>query len=176
MPRQLSGLLPEQFIAVIHDDIDIDNVPVEEILGLRTRVLRPHFAEGELARWPGDDDQGTSHFAATRHGEVVGCVTFQVARFPHDEDSRNVPVDVQLRGMAVEPDERGHGIGAQLLEVALFRLPLIYPEARRIWCNARQGAVAFYERAGFETSGDYFDKPDIGPHIVMWRPMPTLLA
>jgi predicted GNAT family N-acyltransferase len=38
-----------------------------------------------------------------------------------------------------------------------------------IWCNARLSAVRFYEKLGFETRGDEFDIPDVGPHVVMWR-------
>lgn len=161
---------------MIHDDIDIDEVSVERILPLRTRVLRPHLVNGELARWPRDEDETTRHFAAIRGQDVVGCVTFQVARFPYDDNATLPPIDIQLRGMAVDVSARNEGIGAQLMEVALFRLPLLYPEARKIWCNARQAAVSFYERAGFEPIGDSFDKPGIGPHVVMWRSTPTLLA
>lgn len=161
---------------MIHDDIEIEEVDVSVILPLRTRVLRPHFEAGKLAHWPKDDEPGTRHFAALRHGEALGCVTFQLARFPLDDDTDCPAVDVQLRGMAVDPDVRDEGIGAQLMEVALFRLPLLYPEATKIWCNVREAAISFYERAGFQSVGEPFDKPGIGPHIVMWRAMPTLLA
>jgi predicted GNAT family N-acyltransferase len=36
-----------------------------------------------------------------------------------------------------------------------------------LWCNARVPAVAFYERAGFNTRGEVWNDPQIGPHIAM---------
>ncbi len=145
--------------------IVVERVATEVILPIRTQVLRPHFGPGELANWPEDDKPTTHHFAAKRDGEVVGCVTYQLAAFPHES---GVPA-VQLRGMAVDAQHRNSGLGAQILVESIPRLSELYPDARRLWCNARQRAVSFYERAGFQPIGEFFDKPGIGPHVVMWR-------
>jgi GNAT superfamily N-acetyltransferase len=83
---------------------------------------------------------------------------------------------LKLRGMAVDPKMQGHGLGTMLLEAALPRLALAFTECPTIWCNARLSAVPFYRRAGFKTWGDEFMIPDIGLHLVMWRPMPIALA
>jgi len=42
-----------------------------------------------------------------------------------------------------------------------------------LWCNARSPAVAFYRRAGFETRGDEWVDPEIGPHVAMERAVPS---
>jgi predicted GNAT family N-acyltransferase len=159
----------------IHHVLTVDEVDVDAILPLRTRVLRPHFDEGELARWPLDDEPTTHHFAAidTDSGEVVGCVTFQLAGLPDEPSEWG---DVQLRGMAVSQTLQGQGVGARLLDGSLPRLALLYPDARRIWCNARERAVSFYARAGFVVIGEAFEIPEIGPHRRMWRKLPPLLA
>ena len=155
-------------------DISVEEVDVEQILGVRTRVLRPGNEAGELARWPLDSEPTTHHFAVIAAGDnVVGCVTYQLADYPYEDSPWNA---VQLRGMAVDPSMQNRGVGARLIEASVARLPLLYPDARRIWCNARERAQSFYERAGFVAEGDYFDKPGIGRHVVMWRKMPVLIA
>ena len=36
-----------------------------------------------------------------------------------------------------------------------------------MWCNARKGAVWFYQRLGFVTVSEEFEIAPIGPHYVM---------
>lgn len=38
-----------------------------------------------------------------------------------------------------------------------------------LWCNARLTAVGFYQRGGFETLGEPWEEPLIGPHVAMWK-------
>lgn len=73
---------------------------------------------------------------------------------------------MQLRGMAVLASHQRHGIGRQLL---LHAEQIARSNERRLWCKAREIAVPFYERNGWMTTGDYFDIPNIGPHVIMWR-------
>jgi GNAT superfamily N-acetyltransferase len=69
--------------------------------------------------------------------------------------------------MATEESLRGRGLGAQVLAGVLDHVRA--HGGGLIWCNARVRAIPFYERAGFQTRGEPWDLPLIGPHIVMWR-------
>ena len=86
-------------------EIETRQVPVEEIIDLRHRVLRAEMPRG-LAHFLGDE-KGV-HFAALANGEVVGCCSLMPSTF--DE----LPA-LQLRGMAVEPTMQRSGIGSKLL-------------------------------------------------------------
>ena len=42
-----------------------------------------------------------------------------------------------------------------------------------MWCDARVGAVGFYERMGFAVVTEEFDKPEVGPHRGMLVELPV---
>lgn len=153
-------------------DVKIEIVPIEEILALRTRALRPHFEPGQLAHFEGDECEDSLHVAAREGGDVIGCVTFmrRPAPFAPEEPA------IQLRGMAVAAARRGEGVGARMLARGMDLLAIHASPARVLWCNARERAVPFYARQGFVTHGEYFDVPVIGPHVVMWRELPLAIA
>jgi GNAT superfamily N-acetyltransferase len=66
--------------------------------------------------------------------------------------------------MAVNTHHQGTGIGRAILsEVCRHAETKFAP----LWCNARLHAIPFYERNGWETEGDVFHVPDVGPHKVM---------
>jgi predicted GNAT family N-acyltransferase len=155
------------------DTTVVRELSVEEVLPLRTRVLRPHFVPGRLAHFLEDDLPLTRHYGVVdAGGQILAVATFFKHPTPVFEDEPAL----KLRGMAVEPDLQGHGIGQMLLDACLPRLALAFPECPTIFCNARISAVPFYTRAGFKTWGEEFLIPDIGPHVIMWRPMPIALA
>lgn len=123
---------------------------------LRRRVL---LAPWRDVRLDGDDVAGTFHLGAFDDdtGGLVGVATF-------------VPTadGVQLRGMAVDPDQQGTGVGRVLIEAAIERLRAT--GVRRVWCNARDPAIPFYERLGFEVTGAGFVHEESGiPHHPMAR-------
>ena len=67
--------------------------------------------------------------------------------------------------MATLPDYRDRGIGMRLLDSGLTRIKS--EGIKFVWCNARQTAFAFYEKADFKYFGEMFEPPGIGPHKVM---------
>ena len=152
--------------------MELVEVDVEDVQPLRTEVLRPHFEEGRLANFIGDKEPGTHHYALRDDGDVVAVVTYMRAEAPGDIGAPAV----RLRGMAVAEDRRRQGLGARLLEGSLARLAVQESDVSVVWCNARMSAVDFYEEMGFQTHGEVFDVADIGPHVVMWRRMPTAVA
>lgn len=135
--------------------IMIRSVEAPAVRPLRQRVLRPTQAAEALV-YGGDDDPRTLHAAALAGDEVVG-----IATIVPDGDAWRV------RGMATAPEQRGLGLGRQLLEACLVHAAS--HGGGRVWCNARTTAQGFYERMGFTTVGGVFELPDIGPHVVMER-------
>ncbi|MEM0914841.1 MAG: GNAT family N-acetyltransferase [Planctomycetota bacterium] len=147
-------------------------VPVDLILPLRHRILRPGLPP-DTARFPGDDDPDTLHLAAFDAGDsgpcptpspdppILGCVSIYAAPDPTPGSDRRH----QLRGMAVADGQRGRGIGAALLDDVHRRYP-----PGSLWCNARTVAERFYQSHGWQTVSDVFDIPTVGPHVVMHGP------
>ncbi len=91
---------------------------------------------------------------------VVGVVSLVPQPPPWPEPRRSV----RLRGMAVDPERRGEGIGRRLVEAAVARLRADHAEV--LWANARDTAVGFYERMGWRVVGDGFVEIGI-PHHAM---------
>ena len=155
------------------DDLEVLEVDASDVRPLRTSVLRPHYRQGRLAEFDGDDAPTTHHFAIgpTQGAEAVeaplGVVSFIQQEAPEGIDAE---ASWRLRGMAVDPEVRSEGLGGRLLEAALSRLAVLEPACDVIWCQARMTAAEFYAQNGFERSGEPFEIPEIGRHVTMWRP------
>jgi phosphoribosylformimino-5-aminoimidazole carboxamide ribotide isomerase len=131
-------------------------VEVADTYDLRRRVLlvppRPLALEG-------DERSDTVHLGVTDGTGLLAVATL----VPTEEG-------VQLRGMAVDPAAQGSGVGRLLVEAAVERLRAV--GVTRMWCNARDTAVPFYERLGWRTTGPGFMHAESGlPH----HPMELLL-
>ena len=127
----------------------VEEVASAEVLEVRGRVLRegrPHegFAE--------DDEPGTFHLAVRVDGVVVGAASF----IPGD------PGEWQLRGMAVDADRQGQGVGRVLLEAGVERARAA--GGHRLWANGRDTALGFYQRLGWRVVGDGFLLGEGRPH------------
>jgi GNAT superfamily N-acetyltransferase len=139
-------------------------VSVELVKPLRREVLRPGQADEALV-FPGDEAPDTLHAAVSIDERVVGVAT--VMRDPHPRDPQ--PGDWRIRGMATSPGLRSRGIGAALLGACETHAR--ERRCTRLWCNARVGARAFYERGGWVVEGNVFDIPTIGLHHLMSKPL-----
>lgn len=149
----------------------VRRVPAAVVRPLRTAVLRPTWTD-RLATYPEDDDPGTVHVAAY-DGEAVGGVGTVYAEAPPDARRGEIPAAAyapgaawRLRGMATSEAARGSGLGRAVLQECFAAVR--DRGGRFLWCNARLGAVPFYERLGMRAVGPEFDIPGIGPHYVMW--------
>ncbi|MFY8051623.1 MAG: thiamine diphosphokinase [Armatimonadaceae bacterium] len=127
---------------------------LQRLIDIRWHVLRPNRPRS-AAQFDIDNAPGTVHILASDDaGNPVGCAT--LAEVPDGS--------LQLRGMAVNTHHQGTGIGRAILaEVCRHAAAKSAP----LWCNARLHAIPFYERNGWETEGDVFHVPDVGPHKVM---------
>ncbi len=127
---------------------------------MRERILRPGQTPEQLC-YPGDGEPDTLHAAVLEGGVAVGVAS--VMREPHPREP--APGDWRLRGMATCEQARGRGVGAALL--GLCEAHVRARGGTRLWCNARTGARAFYERAGLAAESEVFEIPGIGPHVLM---------
>ena len=118
----------------------------EQTHPLRLAVLRFDTPTKEVVfaedTWP-----GATHLGLSIGDEVVATSSW-VPR-----EHAGAPA-VQLRGMATARHLQGSGLGGVLLEAGCARhaaagVPLV-------WANARDAALAFYLRHGFEVDGDGF--------------------
>ena len=144
-------------------------VAPETVFPLRTQILRPAW-RGRLAINP--EDATATHVAAFEGEAVIGVATIY-PEAPPEAVQGEIPAaayrdraSVRLRGMATSEAARGSGAGRAVLLRA-------FDAARaaghtHLWCNARVGALGFYDRMGLAAVGAEFDIPEIGGHYVMW--------
>jgi GNAT superfamily N-acetyltransferase len=143
--------------------VEVRSIPLADVLPVRQRVLRPH-QRVEDVEFEGDRRPGALHVGAFEGGRLVGVASVLPDRHP---DLPDVVDAWRVRGMAVEEIARGRAVGGLLLERCVD-----HARSRGgtlVWCNARVGAVAFYERHGFVVEGAVFDVDVIGPHVRMRR-------
>jgi ribosomal protein S18 acetylase RimI-like enzyme len=111
----------------------------------------------------GDNLQTTSHFGIYAVDKCIGILSvFQIKN-----NSFGALNQFQIRGMAVLPEFQELGIGKQLINHCenLF----LDTTETVIWCNAREKAVGFYEKMGFDKIGNPFIIDDIGIHYIMYK-------
>jgi len=126
---------------------------------LRRAALRPHLEPGTALT--GDDLPGALHLAAFDGSSLVSACMI----LPQPCEWQPGRPAWRLRSMATEPAVRRTGAGAAVLraaaEVARDR------DAELLWCRARQPAIGFYQRCGWQLHGEPFTT-EYGPHRYMW--------
>ncbi len=141
-------------------------VAAEETHDLRRRVLRTGTPSTQVV-FNDDELPSTRHLAVRGDdGRLVAISSWAWRPFPGGTGR-----DVQLRGMAVDPAVRSRGLGGVLLEAGVAEA--FAAGAEQVWANARDPALAFYVRHGFDVVGDgYLDAATAVPHhrIVRRRP------
>jgi len=143
--------------------ITIEQVDAEATYALRLQELR----QGRPAEMDGDDAPYALHLAARLDGdEIVGVVRLH----PRDCPWRPGEGSWQLRGMATDPRVRGLGVGRALVAEGLARVAARGGDL--VWCDARQGAVGFYQRIGFTIVTEPYDLRPVGPHQGMLIELP----
>ncbi|HEY4887221.1 MAG TPA: GNAT family N-acetyltransferase [Candidatus Dormibacteraeota bacterium] len=102
-----------------------------------------------------DDASDSWHLGAVDpSGRVVGISSFYREACPARPE---VPESFQLQFMAVDPSVQREGIGSSILSEGLRRLQSM--GAKLLWASARDNAVPFYERFGFEVVPDSASLP-----------------
>ena len=140
----------------------IKQIPSRQTFEVRQPVLRPGKPV-ESCIFDGDDLSTTAHFGIYDNDTLVGVVSvFKSKSHLFDEENQ-----FQLRGMAVLDSHQKQGIGEKLVHKAEEYIS--NNAGKLIWFNAREIAVGFYNRMGYNTTGDPFDIGDIGAHYVMFK-------
>lgn len=137
--------------------VDID---VEQTHDLRRQVLRDGRPEADV-EFPGDRLPGAFHLGVLDDAALVGVASL----CPEPTDHRPGRRAVRLRGMAVDPRHRGTGAGSALLAAAEERARAAGYEV--VWANARDTALAFYERRGWAVAGEGFVHVDLPHHVAL---------
>jgi len=139
-------------------------VDLSVIFDLRHRVLRTGKPL-DSAHMPGDDAETTQHCGlwdnvgnecAAYTERLIACATLM-----HESMPESPNLSLRLRGMAVDIDVQNQKFGARMMDY--LQSQAIVQESG-LWCQARERAVSFYERAGFQVVGEPFDVPKIGEH------------
>lgn len=130
--------------------IHIEQIRPELTWRLRQRVLYPAKKLYEMEM---EEDNDGYHFGAFQNGNLVGVVSlFQKG------------TNFQFRKFAVDAPVQNTGIGKTLLKyIENFA---IAQDAKQIWCNARNTAIAFYLRYGYVQTGTLFTKNGFGYEIM----------
>ena len=145
-----------------NDKWTVSVVSTSDILDLRMAVLRDGTPSQD-PRYPQDDDPDAVHLGIFDGETLIATSTWLDRPWPHDETK----FAVQLRGMAVAKAHQSRGIGGILLGAGIERAR--ERSARYVWARARDRALNFYERHGFDVVGDQFidDATGLGHHLVV---------
>lgn len=139
----------------------IREISPEETYPVRHEVLRPGRPLKEVF-FEGDLEEDTIHLGYFEEKKLVGVATY----VPRKNSFFEAPLQYQLRGMAVLPAHRQKKLGEKLLlhgeQLLKKRNPNIL-----LWFNARESAIAFYEKYGYHTIGSSFMIPNVCLHVVM---------
>ncbi|WP_281765633.1 GNAT family N-acetyltransferase [Neptunitalea lumnitzerae] len=141
-------------------------ISAEETIVVRHPVLR----EGkpvDSCVFAGDELETTVHLGYFQSDNLLGVVTLLEKNFDTYQGN-----GIQLRGMAVMPNQQGKGIGGKLVVQA--EQAMQKKNAAYIWMNARLIAVPFYEKLGYQTVSSLFDIPLVGPHYTMLKKLAKL--
>ena len=128
----------------------IEIATAADVRPLRREVLRIDMPDATVD-FEGDDESTTIHLAALdHHGSIVAVSSWMQRPLAEDPDG----LAIQLRGMATKARFQGTGVGTELLSHGI-RLAL-ERQVDWVWANARDSALGFYLRNGFEIIGDGF--------------------
>ncbi len=150
-------------VIALESKIEIRFLDKEEVKVLRHAVLWPHLDNLDACAIEPDSLITTFHIGATKNSEIVGTSTLIAQKNKKFE----TPRQYRLRAMATAPSVRGEGVGAKIIEQIIKELK--EREVELLWCDARIIATGFYERQSFETKGEIYQVPKIGPHKLMYK-------
>lgn len=144
----------------------LKKITSQQTFAVRQPVLRP--GKGiETCVFEGDDLTTTVHFGVYDSEILVGVISVFKASSPYFKEKEQF----QIRGMAVLESEQKKGLGEKLvLEAEHY---IAQNNGERIWFNAREIAVGFYQKMGYAITGAPFPIADIGPHYVMHKIFPV---
>ena len=134
----------------------------KETFSVRHPILRAGKAI-ESCVFDGDDLDNTIHLGVYLEENLIGICSF----FKNSSTDISETSQYQLRGMAILKAYQGKGIGKIILTHGEQLLK--EQHVNIIWCNAREVALTFYKRNGYQIIGESFNIKDIGLHYAMFK-------
>ena len=138
----------------------IREITPKETYFIRNEVLRKGKPK-ESCYFEGDDLETTIHFGFF---EDKNCVAI-VSVFQNKNDNFDEDLHFQIRGMAVLESYQNIGLGRKL--ICHCEQYLEKEKCYTIWLNARENAVSFYSKMGYEIYKEPFEIATIGLHYCM---------
>ena len=125
--------------------MNIVEIKWQDTIAVRHQVLWPDKAP-EFCRVEGDEQ--ALHFAVLENQEIICVASLYV-----NENS------ARLRKFATLDAFQGKGIGSTMIDHLINNLKK--QGIHYLWFDARESALGFYQRFGFETTGELFYKSDV---------------
>jgi GNAT superfamily N-acetyltransferase len=150
----LSTLQRRHFRIMSHHSLlfSVRSVPAERVHPLRSVVLLDGHSES--SRFHGDDEASTLHLAVYLNERIVAVSTIcrEALRGANSDTTSDTTSDTQwrLRGVAVESELRGQGLGRLLVKMCIDHAQK--QGGQLVWCMARESARAFYESLEFTST------------------------
>jgi ribosomal protein S18 acetylase RimI-like enzyme len=142
--------------------IEINKITAFETIIVRHPVLRTGKPIA-TCHFEGDDLPTTFHFGLYNNKQLIAVISaFEVKNKLFTEENQ-----YQIRGMAVLEEFQKKGFGEQLLHYCENEIRI--KKGELIWFNARETAVGFYKKSGYEVIGGQFEIPNVGPHYVLFK-------
>ena len=142
----------------------LKKISSRDTFSIRQPVLRPG-RHVDTCIFDGDDLPTTVHFGIFENNDLLGVISVFEAIHEFFPESRQF----QIRGMAVSGSQQKKGLGEKLVVHA--EKYVAQNNGQRIWFNARETAVGFYQKTGYAIIGNAFDIPGVGSHYVMHKKM-----
>jgi GNAT superfamily N-acetyltransferase len=135
---------------------------VRPITADATRPLRAALLRGE------DEERSETaggaealHLGGFRNGRLVGFASVAPQRAPGDPG----PAAWRIRAIAVDHGHRGYGLGGLMLRRCIGHAA--DRGARIVWSRIPATVYGFFERHGFERSGDPYEDAGRLPHYLV---------
>mgnify|MGYP003634857626 FL=1 len=143
-------------------DYSIKIIDSKETHQVRHPVLRAEKPV-ESCVFDGDDLNTTIHIGIFVKDKLIGVCSF----FKNNHDLISEASQYQLRGMAILKAFQSFGFGKTILNYG--ELHLKNEGINTVWCNAREIAVSFYKKNGYQITGKPFNIETIGKHYIMYK-------
>lgn len=145
--------------------LKVNKITAEQCKPLRHLVLWPHIEKESDCVIDIDHRKDAIHLGAFYNNEIISvCSLFEMKT-----DKLSFATQYRLRAMATHPNYRGLNAGKAVVEKAVELTK--EKEFDVLWCDARKIALGFYEKCGFEVTGDFYEVRNIGPHKLMYVPL-----
>jgi ribosomal protein S18 acetylase RimI-like enzyme len=142
--------------------LEVKKIPFNKTFVVRHPVLRANRPVEECY-FEGDGLPSTTHFGLFDQDNLVGVLSVFENKHPNFNEGKVF----QIRGMALLKEYQNKNLGVILLNEAEAYVNT--QKGTVIWFNAREKAVNFYKKNGFQIKGTLFEIPQIGSHYLMFK-------